>query len=905
MTRTHFFSVVMALSYLAPLYTQAQVPRIQQTPFSAVRGLQSLNANERQAAAESLAKFRRNNAAVNALAATLLQDPNPAVRLAAAKVLTRMGSRARQVLATAAICDPESGVRKTLASYGRRAKVACQLIPEPSDTATPLPRAEAQLLPYLDHPSPATRMAAARDLARMRSSRGYRAIWSMVNLDPVWKIRSSSIRILTRVYGKKLLSVLHFTLNKDPDARVRQVAMEALGFLKDSSTVAWLANSAKFEQLPETQRSAVKALLHIGDRAAVSALSVISETNSNEETRAAAISALHSLKKHRKLSRPVIARVLKHDRSGKVRAAAMKALSTDTSATACSARAERINDPDAEVRQTVVEQLEKCPWQIAYPALTAAARDDREAVVRRAAIALLIKKSVTKAKDVLLTALQSDKDLSIRQMILKAVDKLPQKDQAPPLAEVALRDPDAKMRQRAVHQLGKLSGNVSMATLQTVLSSDQAELVRAQAAKSLSNFTEPSVYAALRSAATNDSAERVRRIAADGAAKSPAQKAFVDSLLPQTIDTSVSVRLKAVTQLCALKVPRTYRALVRALWMDPNAAVRTAIAKCFATIDHPLVDIGLSVAHSTDSDGGLIRTVELSQQQRMQRLTLLLKELKNAQPAKRIEAIKQLQPSPNRQVRTALEQLLRADPDPGVRLTAAKALLRYMDRRALQKLMQASQQERDPNVRRKVGGLYHKLRRYWAAGREALNINRLIVALRSGTAREKIDAAWMLGTLRDRRAFQPLRDASTAEDPSLRYAAIVALATFGDVRIVSKSVSDEKDKEMRERLIQLNFLRKAPEQKVIDSLKSETDSDVKRSMESAGIRQINKAVPWLVKQAIANISKDLRRAAVRTLALYDLPLARWAIRVASQNDASKRLRSLMWRWAVFTDSDNT
>jgi HEAT repeat protein len=722
----------------------------------------------------------------------------------------------------------------------------------------------------------------------------------MMTKDPVGRVRASAIRMLTRAYTKKLVPVLHFVLTKDPDARVRMVAMEALAFLKERQAVPWLASSAKFEPVPKAQLVAVKALALIGDKNAAAALATLCESHSNEDARAAAVRALDSLKRYRKLAQPVLARVLGQDRSGKVRAAAMRALATDHSAAACAARAERINDPDGDVRQAVVEQLAYCPARIARPALITAARD-RDPRVRGAAVAVLIKAGAPKSKDVLLPILASDKEVSIREQVLRAVPSLPRRDQGAALSDVARRDPEARLRKLAVDALAKQPALVAVSALAAVLGQDRVTEIRAAAAKALTNFKDATAYQALQKAAADDPAEEVRRIAAKGAGKSPAQKAFVDALLPQTIDSSPATRLKAVTQLCSLQVPRTYRALVRALWMDDNASIRTAVAKCFAEIDHPLIDIGLSVAHDTDTDGGTIRAVEMSQKQRVERLSAMVEQLKTGDVAKRMEVLQLLQPSPNPQAREAAEGRLR-DADLKVRRAAAITLARYMDRRALQKLMQAGQKEPDAGVRQLINRMYQRLRASWAAGKRPLNINTLITQLKAKDRRLAVWAAKALGTLRDRRAFAPLKEVVKGDDPSVRHAAVVALATFGDVTIVSEAARSEEHKEVKEQLIQLNFLRKAEPEKVIAALRSTDVKEVQRGIEAAAIRQVNKAVPWLVRLALSHVSIGVRQAAVRTLVLYDLPLAQWAIRVAAQHDASKALRRVMWQWAVHTDS---
>jgi HEAT repeat protein len=697
---------------------------------------------------------------------------------------------------------------------------------------------------------------------------------------------------------------LRHSLTQDPDARVREIALEALAFIKDPQSVSWISTSAKAELVPSVQVAAVKTLAKIGDKNAIAALADLCESAKSDDVRAAAVEALAALPAHRRTAQPVIARVLKQSRSGKVRAAALKALSSDNSTTSCSARAERINDPDAEVRRTVVEQLAKCPASVARPALVAAARDDKDAAVRKAALGLLVKAGATKAQEALVNALQNDRDVSIRRIAIAGVLALPKKARAAALAEAAKNDADADVRRKAVQGLKSLDAEIVVPALAAVLSRDRVADIRVDAARILSAYSDAAAYQALQRAAKDPSPE-VRKIAAAGAARSPAQKAWVDALLPQVIDPAVNVRLKAVTQLCALQVPRTYRALLVALWTDENASIRTAVARCFADLDHPLVDIGLSVAHTTDGDGGVIRTVELSQRQRVERQNKVLERTRSATVDERTEAARTLQPSPGKQVREALERLLDKDPDPRVRRGAATVIVQYKDRRALQKLNQASQTDRDPATRQAIASLYTNLSARWSKARNALNINTLITQLRSADAAVRIRAAQALGTLRDRRAFNPLREASAATDPALRHAAVVALATFGDLGTISKAARTEADATTKGALIQLNYLRNAPPEKIIAALASTKTDEAKRGVEAASIKQVQKAVPWLVRLALSHGDKVLRLAAVRALVLYDLPLAQWAIRVASDNDASKKSQEQMWLWAVHADAGTT
>jgi HEAT repeat protein len=881
---------------------RAQVPHFEETSLSFINDVRATDPKVRRAAADGLAKFKTNDEALKALAGMLLQDPEVSVRQAAATSLAKMSQRGRKNLAYAGVCDPDAPTRKGLAGFAKKTKIACDSLEAKLGDPEPLPRTEAQLIATLGHPHPATRLAAARTLDRMRSVKGYQQIWNMTGKDPVYAVRMEAIRIVAKVYGRKILPALKFTLTSDPDVRVRAVAIETLGTIRDPQAVGWIVTSVQVEEAPRVQLAAVTALARIADEKAIQALQTIATSHASEDVRAAAVEILAAFAPRRKDVQPTLARALKSDRSGKVRAAALKAISTDRGGDACAARAERINDPAAEVRLTVVKQLAKCDPKIAKPALENAAKEDKDTAVRKTAVELLIKSGPAAAQETLVTVLQNDREAAIRKLVLGAVLLMPKKVQASALADVVRSDSDADLRKTALRGLTRAAPETAVPALEEVLRRDRDADVRVEAARALSAFSDASAYKALQKAATADASPEVRKIASAGAAKSPAQKAWVDGLLPQTIDTSPSVRMGAVTQLCALQLPRTYRALVRALWADENASVRTAAAKCFADIDHPLVDVGLSVSHETDPDGGVIRTVELSQKPRVERVQKLLEEAAKADPKVRIEAVRGFTPSPIKKVRETLEKLLAKDEDPAVRRAAADAVAAYKDRRALGKLMEVGQSDGDSKTRAMVARTYNALRARWAQARTSLNLTSLVAQLRSSGRAARIAAAQSLGVLRDRKAFDALKEATRDRDPGLREAAVVALATFGDLGAVSAAARSEADAPTKARLIQLNYLRGAPPEKIIASLSSDKSDEVRIAVEAAAIKLVPKAVPFLARTALSHPDPEIRLAAVRTLVLYDVTLAQWAIRVAADNDANAKTREMMWQWAVFVDA---
>ncbi len=879
----------------------AQVPRFESTPFSQLTNLRSPDAATRQAAVSALARFKRSQEALAALTTTLRQDPNVAVRQGAATALARLGPKGRPPLVYAAVCDPDPATRQGLEDFAKRAKVRCDEEKVSVGGADPLPRDEAGLLGALEHPAAPTRYGAMMALHKLKSAKGYQKIWTMATTDPVYKVRIRGISIISASYKVKALKVLNHALTRDPDARCRAFALKSLAQLKVPQAAKLIAASARVEQIPMMKEAAIKALGLLGSKEAVAELAALAEAHEDEKIRAAAVEALAGMKGSGKAeTKEIIARVMRKDRSGEVRAAALKFLATDSSDTACLARAESIDDPHPAVRGALISQLARCKPAIARPALEKAARGDQDSSVRKEAVQVLIKQGAAKVMGTLVQVIQRDKEAEVRALVLAAIGAFPKEAQERILADVAKNDREPRIRHSAVEELTKLPAAKAVPPLSQVLQSDADPQVRLVAAKALGRFKEAEAYKALSKAAAADASPEVRKAAAAGASKSPAQKAWVSSLLPQTIDSDEAIRRRAVTQLCQLQSPRTYRALVHALWMDEAPSVRAAVAKGFAEIDHPLIDVGLVVAHETDPDGAIVRAVEATQQQRVGRLNALLEATHSEMVEARMEAVKSLYPSPFKKVRQALEEMAFKDDEADVRRAAATALYQYKDRRALNRLMRASQGELHAKTRQVKIALTNKLRKDWAAARRTLTLATLMADARTTNKVKRLRAIYALGTLKDRGAYPLLAGLTADADGEVRYAAVVALATFGDLAVVAKARLKEKDPVAATRLIKLDILRKQPD-KVISALLSKEQGEVLSGVHAASIKPNPKAVPALVRVALANLDQELRLAAVRALVLHDHPLAHWAMRVASSHDASKEIQAAMWNWAVYAD----
>lgn len=256
--------------------------------------LQDPNAHVRRTAAEMLGLLGEPAAAAHAAEVScLLEDQDPCVRCAAAEALGRLGSVARSQHVTAAVAllaDQNAAVRSA---------VSTELIRWGQVAAEPT----AQLL---DHPDTLVCLAAAALLGALGKDAEKQTVRRLVALlrdYRDWRVRRDAALALGRIHeAEQLKEAIQYqdkiaALLKDPEARVRVAAVEALVSLGPSLHAVALASSLQDEDA--SVRLAVYAALgrvegveasNIASTALTQSLALFSNDSSAAERHAAAAS---------------------------------------------------------------------------------------------------------------------------------------------------------------------------------------------------------------------------------------------------------------------------------------------------------------------------------------------------------------------------------------------------------------------------------------------------------------------------------------------------------------------------------------------------------------------------------------------------------------------------------------
>jgi HEAT repeat protein len=178
----------------------------------------SSDANDRRAAIGALSGLPREEAL--ALAVVAMRDPEPAVRLDAARFAARFGAESASAIALTWLTEPDARARL----------VACDVL-----AASPIGAAVTPLARVLSDPSAEVRRAAVRALSRAEGRESTASLLSHLD-DPVPEVRVEVVTALARLGQPEAVLALSGKL-QDTAPEVRRAVAVALGMLGDARAV--------------------------------------------------------------------------------------------------------------------------------------------------------------------------------------------------------------------------------------------------------------------------------------------------------------------------------------------------------------------------------------------------------------------------------------------------------------------------------------------------------------------------------------------------------------------------------------------------------------------------------------------------------------------------------------------
>ena len=266
---------------------------------------------------------------------------------------------------------------------------------------------------------------------------------------------------------------------KDRDPMVRNVAVSALGKLRDMRAVDPLIEALKDEDTT-VRINVCKSLGALGDFKAIKPL--VDSLNDDEiVVRIAACGALGSFNSPDVI--PPLLDALKDEDSG-VRSQACRALGALGDASAIEPLLQALKDSDNIVRRDATTALSGFEDErIIEPLMDAL--EDEDAYVRRVAASALWRTGDERVIEPLVRRLK-DEDSMVRYCIVSAFDSRPDVRVIEPLIE-ALKDEDNMVRTVAASALGKIKDERSLKALEEALN-DEDEWVRNCARDALENL---------------------------------------------------------------------------------------------------------------------------------------------------------------------------------------------------------------------------------------------------------------------------------------------------------------------------------------------------------------------------------------------------------------------------------
>ena len=240
----------------------------------------------------------------------------------------------------------------------------------------------ARLLKALDHFDPAVRVGAARVIGRLKIAAAGDALLKAVN-DSQAGVRYAAMRALGAIRDERAVAALTEQFAYYRKGEGAWSALDALAQIAAPASVP-LFTARLQDKDPFIRRAATEGLGRAGDAASVEALERLVTTDDSTMVRIASAFALH------KLGRNYAARLVDLMATAKVQAQGQEYV-IELGAPLAATILPRIQEPDPDVREALIDVLGVIGDASAVPALQAATKDgdDSVAAAARRAIARL------------------------------------------------------------------------------------------------------------------------------------------------------------------------------------------------------------------------------------------------------------------------------------------------------------------------------------------------------------------------------------------------------------------------------------------------------------------------------------------------------------------------------------
>jgi len=537
------------------------------------------------------------------LAAELLNDPIPRVRLAAAATIAGDPHPDADAPALRLLADPDVQIRQ----------LAARRYP---DVAIPSAKTMEFHKLCLQDSNAEVRAAAIAPLLQIRSRDALALLNPLID-DPEFAVRSAAqasrrrnpadvqeealLPAAAKVPGPEGVSAL-IGLLQAPKASVRQAAAKALGPRTEPSAEEALCRAAKTHADLFVRRAAVRSLAAKAPAPAIQDALRHALRDSDAETRGLAVQALARVP-----DKDSIASIapLVNDPIPGIRLAAVALLAQSPLPEAEEPLLAVLAHPDSQLRDQAIDRFQRIPSPRALSALTtAAAAAERE--TRASALRALGKLKDPEIVPALARALE-DPDQHVRSTAAESLRASTEPEAARHVLSALATSPYIDVRIQAATRLGQLPDPAALEPLVAATRSED-DTLRMSSLVALGKLNEPAATAAI-CAALNDPVPEVRRSAANLLTARPdaiAEKGMLDALgshsdivvrraaaarfqdypTPQAIPTLAEaiknvddvLRLQAVRALQKTSVAEVIEPLIQAL-SDPSQAVRqTALA---------------------------------------------------------------------------------------------------------------------------------------------------------------------------------------------------------------------------------------------------------------------------------------------------------------------------------------
>jgi HEAT repeat protein len=378
------------------------------------------------------------------------------------------------------------------------------------------------------------------------------------------RLKENALNLLGQYRGKQSSAIFLDIARRDPNMKLRRVAIHWLGRTGDESVLNGLRDMALTAKEKEISRAAVGAIAQQSGARPNEMLAEIARNNSAPiDVRKAAVESLGL-------------------RSGEVIVEELMKIYNA--------------EPNPEIRKSVVHALSRRANPSARVRLLEITRSNADTEVRREAIYSLVRRESEANVDDLLKIYEAETDVNIRRSILHALSRTRDGRAEAKIAEIARASENTELRSEALNLVARQNPQQAIEILIQIYSTEQNNEVKREIISALSRLApkpvpgqsdQDAVSRKLADIARNDPAPELRAAAIYAIARRSSEQAVPTLIQFYDAEKSEEIKDRILSMMCRSTNKQALRKLMEIAKGDSSVNLRKTAVSCLGRSKDP------------------------------------------------------------------------------------------------------------------------------------------------------------------------------------------------------------------------------------------------------------------------------------------------------------------------------